>query len=72
MIFLNKIRKLHHKYGVPFRHAFLVSRAEGSGNSIASFTTRKATNITLQRIAKILSCFLDIQKALDRVWNDGL
>ena len=38
----------------------------------ASFTILKTINHTLQRGCKIFSCFLDVRKAFDTVWIDGL
>ena len=45
---------------------------EDVGCTEASFTTILETiNHMLERGSKVFSCFLDVQKAFDRVWIDG-
>ena len=45
---------------------------EGVGCTEASFTILESINHMLERGNKVFSCFLDIRKAFDTVWIDGL
>ena len=45
---------------------------EGSVCTEASFTILKTINHILERGSKMSSCFLDVRKAFDTVWIDGL
>ena len=45
---------------------------EGVGCIEASFTILETINHMLERGIKIFGCFLDVRKAFDRVWIDGL
>ena len=45
---------------------------EGIGCIEASFTILETINHMLERGCKIFSCFLDVRKAFDTVWIDGL
>ena len=45
---------------------------EGAGCIEASFVILKTTNHMLERGSKVFSCFLDVLKAFDTVWIDGL
>ena len=45
---------------------------EGIGCIEASFTILETINHMLERGCKIFSCFLDVRKAFDTVWSDGL
>ena len=45
---------------------------EGAGCAEASFTILETINHTLERGSKVFSCFLDVRKAFDTVWIDGL
>ena len=45
---------------------------EGVGCIEASFTILETINHMLERGSKVFSCFLDVRKASDTVWIDGL
>ena len=45
---------------------------EGSSCFEASFTILETINHMLERGSKMFSCFLDVRKAIDTVWIDGL
>ena len=45
---------------------------EGVGCTEASFTILESINHMLERGNKVFSCFLDVRKAFDTVWTDGL
>ena len=45
---------------------------EGVGCTEASFTILESINHMLERGNKVFSCFLDVRKAFDTVWIDGL
>ena len=45
---------------------------EGAGCIEASFTILETINHYLERGSKIFGCFLDVRKAFDTVWIDGL
>ena len=45
---------------------------EGSGCIEASFTILETINHILERGSKMFSFFLDVRKAFDTVWIDGL
>ena len=45
---------------------------EGVGCIEASFTILETINHMLERGSKVFSCFLDVRKAFDTVWIDGL
>ena len=45
---------------------------EGIGCTEASFTILETINHMLERGSKVFSCFLDVRKALDTVWIEGL
>ena len=45
---------------------------EGVGCTEASFTILESINHMLERGSKVFGCFLDVHKAFDTVWIDGL
>ena len=45
---------------------------EGVGCTEASFTILESINHMLERGSKVFGCFLDVRKAFDTVWIDGL
>ena len=45
---------------------------EGLGCTEASFTILETINHMLERGSKVFSCFLDVRKAFDTVWIEGL
>ena len=42
------------------------------GCTEASFTIFEIINHMLERCSKVFSCFLDVRKAFDTVWVDGI
>ena len=46
--------------------------SEGVGCIEASFTILETINHMLERGSKVFGCFLDVRKAFDTVWADGL
>ena len=45
---------------------------EGVGCTEVSFTYLESINHTLEQGSKVFGCFLDVRKAFDTVWIDGL
>ena len=45
---------------------------EGVGCTEASFTILQTINHMLEHGSKVFSCFLDVRKAFDTVWINGI
>ena len=70
MIILNRLQKVASQAGYFSEMQF--GFQEGSGCIEASFTILETVNHMLERCSKMFSCFLDVRKAFDTVWIDGL
>ena len=70
MIILNRLEKFASQAGYFSEMQF--GFQEGSGCIEASFTILETINHMLERGSKMFSCFLDVRKAFDTVWIDGL
>ena len=70
VIILNRLEKFASQAGYFSEMQF--GFEEGSGCIEASFTILETINHMLERSSKMFSCFLDVQKAFDTVWIDGL
>ena len=44
----------------------------GTGCTEASFSINEAINHFVEKSSKVFACFLDVRKAFDAVWVDGL
>ena len=70
VILLNRLEKYAAQMG--FFSQMQFGFLEGVGCTEASFTIIETINHMLERGSKVFSCFLDVRKAFDTVWNDGL
>ena len=70
MILLNRLETFANKKGYFSELQFGFS--EGAGCVEASFTILETINHMLERGSKVFTCFLDVRKAFDTVWIDGL
>ena len=70
MILLNRLEKYAAQIG--FFSEMQFGFQEGVGCNEASFTILETINHMFERGSKIFSCFLDVRKAFDTVWIDGL
>ena len=70
MVLLNRIEKFAADRGYFSELQF--GFREGVGCIEASFTILETINHMLERGSKVFSCFLDVRKAFDTVWTDGL
>ena len=70
MILLNRLEKFAVDKGYFSQLQFGFS--EGVGCIEASFTILETINHMLERGSKVFGCFLDVRKAFDTVWVDGL
>ena len=70
MVLLNRLEKFAADRGYFSELQF--GFREGLGCIEASFTILETINHMLERGSKVFSCFLDVRKAFDTVWIDGL
>ena len=70
MILLNRLEKFAKQQG--FFSNLQFGFEEGVGCIEASFTILETINHMLERGSKVFGCFLDVRKAFDTVWIDGL
>ena len=70
MVLLNRLEKFAEQQGLFSNMQF--GFKEGVGCTEASFTILESVNHMLERGSKVFGCFLDVQKAFDTVWIDGL
>ena len=70
MIILNRLEKFASQVGYFSEMQF--GFQEGSGCIEASFTILETINHMLEKDSKMFSCFLDVRKAFDTIWIDGL
>ena len=70
MVLLNRLEKFVEQQGLFSNMQF--GFKEGVGCTEASFTILESINHMLERGSKVFGCFLDVRKAFDTVWIDGL
>ena len=70
MVLLNRLEKFAEQQGLFSNMQF--GFKEGVGCTEASFTILVSINHMLERGSKVFGCFLDVRKAFDTVWIDGL
>ena len=70
MIFLNRLEKFANEKGYFSELQFWFG--EGVGCVEDSFYIRNYKLYMLERGSKVFSCFLDVHKAFDTIWIDGL
>ena len=70
MILLNRLEEYAAQIG--FFSEMKFGFQEGVGCTEASYTIIETRNDMLERGSKLFSCFLDVRKAFDTVWIDGL
>ena len=70
MILLNRFEKYAAQMG--FFSEMQFGFQEGVRCTQASFTIIETINHMLERGSKVFGCFLDVRKAFDTVWIDGL
>ena len=70
MIILNRLEKFACQAG--YLSEMQLGFQESSGCIEASFTILETIDHMLERGSKMFGCFLDVQKAIDTVWIDGL
>ena len=70
MIIVNRLEKFASQAGYFLEMQF--GFQEGSGCIEASFTILETINHLMERGSKMCICFIDLQKAFDTVWIDGL
>ena len=70
MVLLNRLEKYVSQKGLFSDMQF--GFKERVGCTEASFTILETINHMLERGSKMFSCFLDVRKAFDTVWIEGL
>ena len=70
MVLLKRLEKYAERRGFFSKMQF--GFQEGVGCVEASFIILETVNDMLERGSKIFSCLLDVRKAFDTVWIDGL
>ena len=70
MVLLNRLEKYAERRGFFSKMQF--GFQEGVGCIEASFIVLETINDMFERGSKIFSCFLDVHKAFNMVWIDGL
>ena len=70
MVLLNRLEKFAEQQGLFSNIQF--GFKEGVGCTEASFAILESINHMLERGSKVFGCFLDVRKAFDTVWIDGL
>ena len=70
MILVNRLKTVCITKRIFFPNAVWIP--EGVGCVEASFTILETCSHMLERGSKIFGCFLDVRKAFDTVWIDGL
>ena len=70
MILLNRLEK--YAAQIEFFSGMQFGFQEGVECTEVSFTIIETINHMLKRGSKVFSCFLDVHKAFDTVWIDGL
>ena len=70
MVLLNRLEKFAEQQGLFSNMQF--GFKEGVGCTEASFNILESINHMLERGSKVFGCFLDVRKAFDTVWIDGL
>ena len=72
MVLLNRLVKYAERKGFFSKMQFGFQEGGGVGCIETSFIILDTINHMLERGSKIFSCFLDVRKAFDTVWIDGL
>ena len=67
---LNRLEKFAEQQGLFSNMQF--GFKEGAGCTEASFTILESINHMLERGSKVFGCFLNVRKAFDTLWIDGL
>ena len=70
MVLLNRLETFAEHQGLFSNMQFCFK--EGVGCTEALFTILESINHMLERGIKVFGCFLDVRKAFDTVWIDGL
>ena len=68
MVILKRLEKFANDYFSHLQFGF----KNGTGCIEASFLINEAISYFVERSSKVFACFLDVRKAFDTVWIDGL